>query len=327
MGGVGAYWGHGGVGGVEADWQGGDNSATRPRASTHTCNDAPSPHRHGSPSSLAPEDASGGLHSSQAWRLRCRITSRTSSSSGTVSAHCLDGPRHGCVLTRCATTTELDDIVSTRCQPHDHEIIDNALRSFLNVTTSYQGTRSGLRMWMLLCRRSAADCDQPSTCRTATASPDASPACCRASSSPSTRPMCAGRSYIVCCRYAENANRTNMHALTDPAQDDDNPTLHMVAAFLLFDGRNNQNDATFEMMHDEGVFARLVELIQLESVQEEPRLHQMLLELLYESSRIQRLRWEDFGADCPFACQPSPLGADPPQWPWTTPSYSISSAS
>ncbi|KAF2444469.1 hypothetical protein P171DRAFT_432501 [Karstenula rhodostoma CBS 690.94] len=70
----------------------------------------------------------------------------------------------------------------------------------------------------------------------------------------------------------------------------------MVAAFLLFDGRNNQSDATFEMMHEEGVFARLIELIQLESVQEEPRLHQLLLDLLYESSRIQRLKWEDFMA-------------------------------
>lgn len=48
------------------------------------------------------------------------------------------------------------------------------------------------------------------------------------------------------------------------------------------------------MMHEEGVFPRLIELIQLESVQNEPQLHQMLLELLYESSRILRLKWEDF---------------------------------
>jgi len=36
-------------------------------------------------------------------------------------------------LTRCA---ELDDIVSTRCR--DEESIDNSLRAFLNVTTSYK---------------------------------------------------------------------------------------------------------------------------------------------------------------------------------------------
>ena len=67
----------------------------------------------------------------------------------------------------------------------------------------------------------------------------------------------------------------------------------MVAAFLLFDGRNNENDVTFEMMQAEGVFPRLVELIRTPTVQEDTRLHQMLLELMYESSRIQRLSWDD----------------------------------
>lgn len=76
-------------------------------------------------------------------------------------------------------------------------------------------------------------------------------------------------------------------------QDDDNPTLLMVAAFLLYDGRNNGNDITFEMMQAEGVFARLVELIRTPSIQQDTRLHQLLLELMYESSRIQRLSWED----------------------------------
>jgi hypothetical protein len=67
-----------------------------------------------------------------------------------------------------------------------------------------------------------------------------------------------------------------------------------VAAFLLYDGRNSKDDAVFEMMHSEGTFARLVELVQKDTVQEETRLHQLLLQLLYESSRIQRLTYEDF---------------------------------
>lgn len=79
-------------------------------------------------------------------------------------------------------------------------------------------------------------------------------------------------------------------------QEDDNPTLHMVAAFLLYEGRNNENDVTFEMMQAEGAFPRLVELVRTPSVQEDTRLHQMLLELMYESSRIQRLSGEDLGA-------------------------------
>jgi hypothetical protein len=78
-------------------------------------------------------------------------------------------------------------------------------------------------------------------------------------------------------------------------QEEDNPTIHIVAAFLLYDGRNSGDDVIFDMMHSEGTFPRLVELVQLESVQEDTRLHQMLLELLYESSRVQRLTWEDFG--------------------------------
>ena len=61
-------------------------------------------------------------------------------------------------------------------------------------------------------------------------------------------------------------------------------------AFLIFDGR--QNEVTFEMMNEEGVFPRLVELI-LERKDDDTGLHRMLLELLYEMSRIQRIRIED----------------------------------
>lgn len=88
-------------------------------------------------------------------------------------------------------------------------------------------------------------------------------------------------------------------------QEEDNPTLHIVTAFLLYDGRSSQDDELFSMMHSEGTFARLVELVQMKTVQEETRLHQMLLELLYESSRIQRLSWEDFSM---FVIRPPDLG-------------------
>lgn len=105
--------------------------------------------------------------------------------------------------------------------------------------------------------------------------------------------MCGARSYTVFSRCGTTIQkRGNRERLTE-YQEDDNPTLHMVAAFLLFDGRNNSNDVTFEMMQAENMFPRLVELIQSSSVQEDTRLHQMLLELMYESSRIQRLSWDD----------------------------------
>ncbi|KAI4148809.1 MAG: hypothetical protein LQ341_001481 [Variospora aurantia] len=67
-------------------------------------------------------------------------------------------------------------------------------------------------------------------------------------------------------------------------------TLHLIVALLLFDGRDNE--ATFEMMNEEGVFPRLIELIQ-EGKDDDMGLHRMLLELLYEMSRIQRLRVQD----------------------------------
>jgi hypothetical protein len=48
-------------------------------------------------------------------------------------------------------------------------------------------------------------------------------------------------------------------------------------------------------MKDEGIFSRLVELIQGEDVNNNGALHRMLLSLLYEMSRIQRLSWDDLG--------------------------------
>lgn len=74
-------------------------------------------------------------------------------------------------------------------------------------------------------------------------------------------------------------------------------TLHLIVAFLLFDGR--QNEATFGMMNGEGVFPRLVELIHLRK-EDNLGLHRMLLELLYEMSRIQRLRTEDLSKCCRY---------------------------
>ncbi len=73
-------------------------------------------------------------------------------------------------------------------------------------------------------------------------------------------------------------------------QEDSADTLHLIASFLLFDGR--RNEATFEMMNEEGAFPRLLELIR-GRIDDEAGLYRMLLELLYEMSRIQRLRIED----------------------------------
>ena len=52
------------------------------------------------------------------------------------------------------------------------------------------------------------------------------------------------------------------------------------------------------MLKDEGGFARLLELI-LEGRDDDAGLHKMLLDLLYEMSRIQRLRIEDLSQHHP----------------------------
>ncbi|KAH8726637.1 hypothetical protein GQ44DRAFT_613418 [Phaeosphaeriaceae sp. PMI808] len=149
---------------------------------------------------------------------------------------------------------EIDDIASTRCQ--EHEIIDECLRSFLNVTTSYKSE-------YLQTDYSVAKC---------------------------IFRLLEGNLYIA---HKDYVRRQIIYCVL---QEEDNPTLHVVAAFLLYDGRHSKDDAIFEMMHSESTFPRLVELVQMDSVQEDTKLHQMLLELTYESSRVQRLTPEDFMA-------------------------------
>lgn len=48
------------------------------------------------------------------------------------------------------------------------------------------------------------------------------------------------------------------------------------------------------MLQSEGAFSRLVELIiEYDGKEGEEQLHRMLLDIMYEMSRIQRLTWED----------------------------------
>lgn len=80
-------------------------------------------------------------------------------------------------------------------------------------------------------------------------------------------------------------------------QDDDPDTLHLIVSFLLFDGR--QNETAFRMMDEEGSFPRMLELLQAQNQQVDEdisaRLHRLLMELLYEMSRIQRIKIQDLG--------------------------------
>jgi hypothetical protein len=64
----------------------------------------------------------------------------------------------------------------------------------------------------------------------------------------------------------------------------------LAAAIFLFDGRGDES--AFEMMQDEGAFARLVTLIS-DRRDDASGLYRMLLELLFEMARIQKLTRED----------------------------------
>lgn len=81
-------------------------------------------------------------------------------------------------------------------------------------------------------------------------------------------------------------------------QEDDASSLHLIAAILLYDGRTNEE--TFITLQQEGAFPRLVELIsEYDGKEGEEPLHRMLLDIMYEMSRIQRLTWEDL-CTCTF---------------------------
>jgi hypothetical protein len=62
---------------------------------------------------------------------------------------------------------------------------------------------------------------------------------------------------------------------------------------LLLDIRDCENTA--DLLNDEGVFTRLVDLISSPKRNEDAVLHRMLMDLLYEMSRIQRIKPYDLG--------------------------------
>jgi len=73
-------------------------------------------------------------------------------------------------------------------------------------------------------------------------------------------------------------------------QEEHPPVLHIVTAVLLYDGRSDE--AVFEMMQVEAAFPRLLDLVK-GNKDDNTGLHRLLLELLCDMSRIQRLSLDD----------------------------------
>ncbi|KAJ5729936.1 uncharacterized protein N7483_004444 [Penicillium malachiteum] len=178
---------------------------------------------------------------------------------------------------------ELEAIVSKPAETED--LIDDALRAYLSLTTLHKGNHS--------CAFTLAPNPTPSS----------------RSSTALTGILCGGLDELLPsewdisqCSYklfassifGGHADYVRRQIIYGLLQDDDPNTLHMIASFLLFDGR--QNEEALQMMNEEGVFARLLELIQAlrrDEMDGGAGLHRLLMDLLYEMSRIQRIKIED----------------------------------
>ncbi|KAJ6014577.1 hypothetical protein N7540_009168 [Penicillium herquei] len=169
---------------------------------------------------------------------------------------------------------ELEAIVSKPAESED--LIDDALRAYLSLTTLHKGDHS--------CAFTLAP------------TPTLPPLV------PQRHELLPSEWDISQCSYklfassifGGHADYVRRQIIYGLLQDDDPNTLHMIASFLLFDGR--QNEEALQMMNEEGVFARLLELIQAlrkDEMDGGAGLHRILMDLLYEMSRIQRIKIED----------------------------------
>lgn len=106
--------------------------------------------------------------------------------------------------------------------------------------------------------------------------------------------------FMICARmllasdlYRINKDYVRTQLIYSLLQEDERGSLHAIASLLLLEGQ--QDDATYPRMIKEACFPRLLELIY-ERREEDPQLHRLLLELMYEMSRVERLRLDDLVA-------------------------------
>ncbi|KAM0322415.1 hypothetical protein ACHAQA_009482 [Verticillium albo-atrum] len=90
--------------------------------------------------------------------------------------------------------------------------------------------------------------------------------------------------------FVDNKDYVRTQIIFSLLQEDEPNSLYLITCFLLLDGR--ADESTFTRMVEETCFPRLLELINGRK-DRDPRLHRLLLELMYEMSRIERLRTED----------------------------------
>lgn len=110
--------------------------------------------------------------------------------------------------------------------------------------------------------------------------------------------------------FASHADYVRRQIIYGLLQEDDPNILHFLASFILFDSR--QNEIVLQMLNEEGAFARLLELIQAmrrADLDGDAGLHRLLMDLIYEMSRIQRVKIEDLGVLNICECSRSSLSS------------------
>lgn len=112
--------------------------------------------------------------------------------------------------------------------------------------------------------------------------------------------------------FTAHSNYVRRQIIYGLLQEDTANLLYIIASILLIDGR--ENEIVFQMMNDEGAFSRLLELVrdrngskqrqlrELEDANENnddgellewESLHRLLMVLMYEMSRIQRIKVDE----------------------------------
>jgi stress-induced morphogen len=92
--------------------------------------------------------------------------------------------------------------------------------------------------------------------------------------------------------FRDNKDYVRTQIIYSLLQEDETGPLHAIVCLLLLDGC--QDDTMFPRMVNEACFPRLLELINGRRDQgQDPRLHRLLLQLMYEMSRMERLRVDD----------------------------------
>jgi stress-induced morphogen len=149
--------------------------------------------------------------------------------------------------------------VRSVCQ--SHEAIDDALRSWLEITTKLQ---------------------QPSARDSSTPRLDQNLVAC-------------GEALISSDLFTQHKDYVRQQIIHSLLQEDETEPLHAIACLLLIDGHHEET--LFPRMIDEACFPRLLELLRLKRSggggEGDPRLHRFLLHLMYEMSRMERLRPDD----------------------------------